>query len=239
MKKLLFLAIVAVFGLQVACAQAITKPSFNQFMTETVYPATVLLYEQSGLGNLDFACTATAVFHYQGSYLFLTASHCVSPNMYITSDDNGEKTFIPAHKSEICGNVTQGVDACFLVVKTDKVFPVVPLGTNPTSMGENFSMISVPNGLGKNLLKGDISSLSLDRPMGVLSSVGVVDWHGFLLLQLPGGMPGSSGSALICENQRAICGVLSGTHYPATPPQEPLFMATPIERFKSLIRTTK
>jgi hypothetical protein len=177
-------------------------------------------------------CTATAIFQDANSYQFVTASHCgctennqrntVSPEktfFFISPDVAGNKIYLKAEPLG-CGYRTRGDD--YFLLKTDKTvaFPIVPLGKDPKMLDEVFNVGS-PLGLGKQVFTGTVSSTYLDRPV----HVGDINWEGAILLQLFGINGGSSGSSLICAEQRAICGFVVGDIEGTT------MVAVPVSKF--------
>lgn len=211
------------------------RMSDSEFVDKVLYPATVLLYSQDDTGNMNMVCTATAVKKTGDVYLFATASHCVAEDdtdshravaekkfFYVSSDDVDQKTFLQA-KIVSCGYQSRGDDFCLLSVKTDQSFPIVPVGVDAVSRGgEEVVNIAGPQGLGKQVFYGRITSPKLDRPVVVSD----INWTGAVLLSLPGTNGGSSGSSIVCLSQHAICGFLVGTIDKTT------MVAVPISRFK-------
>jgi hypothetical protein len=211
------------------------KMSDNDFVDKVLWPATVLLYAQDAQGNMNMACTATAVKKIADGYIFATASHCVSDDdtdshravaqkkfFYVSSDDVDQKTFLQA-KILACGYQSRGDDFALLSIKTDEKFPIVPIGVDAVSRGgEEIVNVAGPQGLGKQVFYGRITSPKVDRPVVVSD----INWTGAVLLSLPGTNGGSSGSSIICMSQHAICGFLVGTIDKTT------MVAVPISRFK-------
>jgi len=214
---------------------AVRTLSDGDFVDQILYPATVLLYSQDTQGNMNMVCTATAVKKISGGYIFATASHCVADDdtdshravvekkfFYVSSDDVNQKTFLQA-KVVSCGYQSRGDDFALLSVKTDEKFPIVPVGVDAVSRGgEEIVNIAGPQGLGKQVFYGRITSPKLDRPVVVSD----INWTGAVLLSLPGTNGGSSGSSIICLSQHAICGFLVGTMDKTT------MVAVPVSRFK-------
>jgi hypothetical protein len=211
-------------------AQSVTD---DQFIEATLYPATVLLFSQNSDGGMRMRCTATAYAHQGDTYHFATAAHCIVDDegkilpdaFFVSEDEPGHKDYLPA-EVHICGDRDKGNDFCDLTVKTkDSVFPIVGLGKDPTSIaGEPVINIASPLGLGKQTFIGRVSKPKVDR---VLVSDDI-NWTGAILLQLPGTAGGSSGSAIICERQHAICGFLVGI-------QGAEMFAIPVSRFSAFL----
>jgi len=209
----------------------------EQFVEDVYYPAVVLLFSQDDAGDMHMRCTATAVEKDGDVYSFVTASHCASTDdsfshkaiadntaFYISPDESHQKDFIRA-QVEACGSQSRGDDFCLLKVRTDHIFPIVSLGRDSTAIGgEEVVNIASPMGLGKQVFYGRVTSPRLDRPVVVEDSD--INWTNTMLLELPGTNGGSSGSAVVCLEQRAICGFLVGTIAKTTE------VAMPVSRFE-------
>ncbi len=180
---------------------------------KNAYEATFLLYRQDAGGNMSASCTATAIIAGQGGYALLTAAHCMSDDYiyFVTRDEVNPKVFYQVD-AEMCGKKGSGLDFCFLHVTTTDKFVVVPLGVNPGGIGgQAVASIESPLGLGKQVFRGSVASPHVKRPILLKDKNGIEgDWYNYILLQLPGVNPASSGSALLCMGQRAICGVVVG-----------------------------
>jgi hypothetical protein len=204
-----------------AHAQVISEAAVTEevFIADTAFPATTLLYSENENGTLEMRCTATAFEKTGTGYRFVTAAHCAADDdedkevarpkhtyFFITADTVGVKAFIPA-KVVGAGYRHDGVDCSVLEVTTTAKFPLVPIGHDVNeSTGAAVVNIASPLGLGRQVLRGSVSSPHLDRPV----EVDDINWTGAMLLQLPGTAGGSSGSAVICLDQRAICGFVVG-----------------------------
>ena len=202
------------------------------YINQTLYPATALLYSQDAEGGMEMRCTATAISGDEKGYDFVTAAHCgcvennsrntVSPDktfFFISPDIPGNKIYLKAEPVG-CGYRTRGDDYFLLHTDSTVKFPVVPLGTDPKILDEVYNVGS-PLGLGKQVLTGAVSSSYLDRPVRVDD----IDWEGAILLQLFGINGGSSGSSLVCADQKAICGFVVGSIAETT------MVAVPVSRF--------
>ncbi len=231
MKKVIILCSTILLSLSMAWASGLSSQD-KAYISSNLYPATALLYSQNEEGSMVMRCTATAISEDENSYQFVTASHCgcvennerntVSPEkiyFFISPDVNGNKIYLKADTVG-CGYRTRGDD--YFLLKTDKSvkFPMIPLGTDPKIMDEVFNVGS-PLGLGKQVLSGMVSSTYLDRPVHVDD----IDWEGAILLQLFGINGGSSGSSLVCVDQKAICGFVVGSIAETT------MVAVPVSRF--------
>src|ERR1700739_3314937 len=99
-----------------------TKPTTLEYINKTLFPATVLLFQQQEDGTMRFSCTATA-FDYNekyGTYMFATAAHCIDVDEkhqpYVSLDETGtDKVFARAEKT-ICGDQEEGNDVCIIFV---------------------------------------------------------------------------------------------------------------------------
>jgi hypothetical protein len=214
------------------------------FIKNTLYPAVTLLYTQDDMGTMDMRCTATAFEAVSNGYLFSTAAHCAVENsaesdefgkiknasFFITLDEAAStKTFLKANVIA-CGKQIKGNDFCIIYVKTANLFPVVPIGKDAAKLvGESVVNVSSPLGLGKQTFYGRITLPILDRSV----VVDQMNWTHTVLMQLPGTNSGSSGSAIVCLEQHAICGFLVGTIAGST------VVAVPVSRFSNFLTTVK
>jgi hypothetical protein len=215
MRKTLATLILAVMLL--FCSNGFAADTRTDFVRK-VYNSVALLYGQTEDGGMRMRCTATAyrVLDKKAGYRFASASHCVdgdndtkqkSGRYFITSDTEGSKTFIPARLVE-AGDRNVGDDFSIFEVKTDLVIEVTPLGdSDKIVIGENVVNVASPLGLGKQFFQGYVSSTHLDRPP---LDAGEVQWTNVMLVFIGGG-PGSSGSAIVSEDQKAIVGFLVGS----------------------------
>lgn len=214
MKKIIVALVLSVLLFVGSVQAAETRPQFVQ----RVYNSVALLYKQTEDGGMKMACTATAYrkLEKDAGYRFVSASHCVEGDTdveqkagkyFITFDMIGEKTFIPA-KLVMAGDRKVGDDFSIFEVKTAQSIEVVGLGDNTKlAVGDAVVNVASPLGLGKMYFQGYMSNLLIDRPP---MDAGEVQWSGVMLVVIGGG-PGSSGSAIISEDQRAIIGFLVGT----------------------------
>jgi S1-C subfamily serine protease len=105
------------------------------------------------------------------------------------------------------GDKDRGDDFSIWEAETKEVFVVIPLGDNEKlSLGSEVIDIASPMGLGKQYFIGYISSPHVDRPP---LDAGAVKWHDVMLVMIGSG-PGSSGSAIVSTDQKAIVGFLVG-----------------------------
>ena len=188
------------------------------YIEHTFYPATALLYSQTDDGQMRFRCTATAIEKTAKGYTFATASHCGCKEdtdkeiskaektfFFITGDDAGNKDFMAA-KPAGCGYRHEGDDFMLFSVETEKTFPVVVLGADP-KMLDSLVNVASPLGLGKQVFFGSVSSPILNRPV----QVDDINWTGVVLLQMFGVDGGSSGSAVVCVDTKAVCAFVVGS----------------------------
>jgi len=215
MKKslLALILVIALISLPVKAAE-----NRIQFV-QKVYNSVALLYSQTEDGGMKMRCTATAykVLDKNTGYRFASASHCVegdsdveqkAQHYFITFDTAGSKTFIPATLVE-AGDRNVGDDFSIFEVKTDAKVEVTPLGdSDKVVTGENVINVASPMGLGKQFFQGYVSDTRLDRPP---LDAGDVKWTDVMLVFIGGG-PGSSGSAIVSEEQKAIVGFLVGSN---------------------------
>lgn len=206
-------------------------------LSERVLKATAILYSQNGRGAINMACTATAFEATKTGYLFATAAHCIGDdekgrgastanNLFVTFDEENEKVLYRAEATEV-GVQGAGDDFLVLSVNTKAKWPTVPLGDEAKiNLADERSARIInaasPRGLGIQLFRGMVSKLHIDRPI-----VGDgIRWDGHMFVDVVSG-PGSSGSAIVSEAQRAIVGfllgVVGGEHV----------VVAPVSRFKA------
>src|SRR5260370_2323516 len=215
MKVLLtaFLPLVASF--------AQTPPTDDQYIEQVLYKATGLLYNQADDGAMHMRCTVTAIEKTQKGYIFVTAAHCVGSDdaekekvkpdktyFLISEDrDGGSRDFMKA-KLIGAGSQHESDDFALLEVETEQQFPLVAVGNDVSDhSGQPIVNVASPLGLGKQTFKGIVSSPKVSRPV----VDGDINWTEAMAIQLFWANGGSSGSAIICLQQRAICGFLVGT----------------------------
>lgn len=219
-----------------------TRVTNATFISSFFSPATMLLYHQNTTGSMRFACTATIFENPSpGVYRLLSAAHCagndddtsdkveVEPvEFYVTSDLTPTKTFYQA-KLIAVGRQTRGDDFSVFEIHTSDHLMSVPLGGDPTLMDTVLNVAS-PVGLGKQVFFGTVSSIKMERPA---IDPGQLNWSGTVLVQLWGVNGGSSGSAIVCESQMAICGVIVGGIAGTNT------VVMPISRFKTFYAASK
>lgn len=220
-----------------AMALLAQSPADIDYVNQTFYPATALLYSQDSQGGMSMRCTATAISKEGDEYTFVTAAHCgaedsedsktVSPEktfFYITPDQKDDKTFLKADPVG-AGYRHRGDDFMLFKVKTDHAFPVVELGHDPKAL-ESVVNIASPLGLGKQVFLGIVSNSVLDRSI----ADGDINWTNAIALQLFGTDGGSSGSAVVCLDQRAVCAFVVGSIDKTT------IIAMPVSRLITMMK---
>lgn len=189
-------------------------------------------------------CTMTAFEKTVKGYLFVSAAHCVGDDnvtkersatskntFYMTFDEPSAitKKFHPA-KVVWVGYQSRGEDLAVFEVETKEDWQTISLGDEKTLQdGAPFVNIASPLGLGLQTFHGIISKLFLDRPV----TQGTINWRGTMVLQQAGVNGGSSGSAIISTEQKAIVGFLVGTIDGGT------IIAMPVSRFKAVDKAVK
>lgn len=214
MKRIFAIAISAILLVNAPLARADTRTEFVRH----VYNSVVLLYAQGADGGMQMRCTATAYRRLdKGSgYRLASASHCVSGDTeteqknakyFITADSNGPKTFMPA-SLVMAGDKSRGDDFSIFEIRADVQLDVTPLGdSDKVLVGEAVISVASPLGLGKQFFSGNVSCVLVDRPP---LDAGDVQWRNIMLVDISAG-PGSSGSAIVSEDQQAIIGFLVGS----------------------------
>ena len=217
MKKLIFVILLSLVLSFSTLAQKTSVAQAHKEFVQEVYNSVVLLYGQDESGGMKMTCTATAYEQLvdKSGYRFVSAAHCVSgktdkeqkaQKYYITTDNAGEKVFLGAVLIE-AGDKSIGDDFSIFEVKTTRVFSTIPLGNSESlTVGDKIINVASPYGLGKQYFEGYISNIKLDRPP---LDAGQVHWTDVMLIEV-GSAGGSSGSAIISEDQRAIVGFLVG-----------------------------
>lgn len=209
-----FLLLLAMLSLPASLrAQRVTPE--EQKLASSVSDSVVLLYTQDETGGLHMTCTGTAYRKTLTGYRFVSAAHCVTGDtddeqkqirFFVTSDKKDLKSFIEVTLVE-AGDKQVGDDFSIFEAKTDLVFPITPLGDSTAiKPGDSVLDVSSPLGLGKQLFVGYVSLSHVDRPK---LDAGDVQWTDVMLVNIGSG-PGSSGSAIVSEDQKAIVGFLVG-----------------------------
>lgn len=221
----------------------------DKALVDKVKSAVAILYSQDGSGSMRMHCTVTAferivvedpktkISSIVG-YRYVTAAHCIGGDdrskeraadtkqtpFFITYDESPVKKFYVA-KPILVGYQSRGEDLAEFEVRTDESWPIIPLGDEKKSNdGDDILNVSAPLGLGKQVLLGNIASVYLDRPI----VQGDINWKGSMTLALTGVNGGSSGSAIVSDDQKAIVAILVGTIGETT------ITAIPISKFKAV-----
>jgi S1-C subfamily serine protease len=241
--------IALLFGSVFAFSQIVPAGQFvpvllteHEYIEQILYSATGILYKQGEDGTMNMLCTVTAIEKTEKGYRFVTAAHCVADDdeehkkvdvrktfFFITLDTAGSKEFLKA-KVIVAGYQHRGDDFSLLDTETDTKIPIVALGDDVVSHDSHPVInIAAPQGLGKQVFRGAVSSPKLDR--SVVSND--INWTDAMLLQMPGTNGGSSGSTVISLEQRAVCGFLVGSIGGTS------IVAIPVSKFKKFYKAFK
>ena len=198
------------------------QPAAAKSFTQKVRDATAILYSQTPAGGMRMHCTATVFEAYERDgkkgYLLATAAHCVAVDDLITSkvrnsgasffisfDKGPNQVFHPLH-IEGAGFQSRGDDFAVLHAYTDEEWEVLELGdASILEPMDEVLNVSAPAGLGLQVMKGQITLVSLNRPVKTRG----LDWEFAMLVNLGSG-PGSSGSAVVSIDQEKIVGFVVG-----------------------------
>jgi hypothetical protein len=211
MLKRLLTALLLLAG--IAFGQTKTPAKTNS--VADLYGATVVLYQQDEDTSAFMPiCTAWAMAEVKGGYMFSTAAHCLDKEgSYYVSFEENPVVMYPIDDA-LRGHPEEGFDYALLWVTMGKKIPTLSLGVDPKDvLGEPVIAVSAPLGMGKQTFQGNISNPKVDRAMYMRDEKTHeirASWTGAILLQMPGINPASSGSALYCVNQKAICGIIVG-----------------------------
>ena len=200
----------------------LAQPAAAKSFVEKAKDATAILYSQSASGGMRMHCTATVFEAHERDgkkgYLLVTAAHCVAVDNLITSkvkvsgasffisfDNEPKQVFHPVHV-EGAGFQSRGDDFAVLHAFTDEEWEVLELGdvSSLKPMDEVLN-VSAPAGLGLQVLKGQITLVSINRPVKTRG----LNWQSAMLVNLSSG-PGSSGSAVVSIDQEKIVGFVVG-----------------------------
>jgi hypothetical protein len=175
-------------------------------------------------------CAAQSFQKIPRGYLLLTAAHCVVEERsagFIKFDEivvdnrlfvdygnpDASRKFIPV-TIKLVGDLRNGYDIAILEMDTTAVLPVIPLGDESTlDMGDKLVSVSGPEGAYvKFWFEGYLSAKkSQIDPALVRDRLG---WKNLEFIEM-GGTFGSSGSAIISVDQRAIVGVYDAMFRPS------------------------
>jgi hypothetical protein len=163
-----------------------------------VYKATFALYEHRG-NQERFICTTEAYEKITGGYRLIGAGHCIDPKadfFAVAENIGGSETKVTVIKSELDKNA----DLAVFEMKTDKVYPVIPMGTiDGERIGDVVVNVNFAVGIAKQLSEGKISSV-------VIPSDGDEGTDVFLAQIFGAG--GSSGSAVVSADTHKIIGIV-------------------------------
>lgn len=199
-------------ALLASAAFADIQPARSAF-DRKVATATFLLYGNGQLDDTKYPlCTATAFEQTKGGYHLLTASHCVMPpdvpngTMFAVTEDITDSPVFQSVTVLQKGS-PDGYDFAILDLKTDKKYPVVPLGDESTAhIGEPIVVVGFSGIVAKQTTYGTISS-------GIMTTTGdegeCSACKGRFTIQMNGG-PGLSGAAAISEKSHTIVGIVRG-----------------------------
>ena len=194
----------------------LAQPAAAKSFVEKAKDATAILYSQSTSGGMRMHCTATVFEAHERDgkkgYLLVTAAHCVAVDNLITSkvkvsgasffisfDNEPKQVFHPVYV-KAAGFQSRGDDFAVLHAFTDEEWEVLELGdvSSLKPMDEVLN-VSAPAGLGLQVLKGQITLVSINRPVKTRG----LNWQSAMLVNLSSG-PGSSGSAVVSIDQEKI-----------------------------------
>lgn len=198
MKKLATLALVLILSLPLAAGGSVIQSpkGFNG----DVFKATMLL-EGIYKDHVQDFCTVTAYEIIPGGYHLIGAGHCVGKSTgytYAVADDVDED-FTPV--TVVKSVFDKKFDFAVFELKTDKVYPVIPLGTlGGVSIGDDVIDVNFALSAAKQLSVGKVSSANLTSE-GILVP-------GYFIAQIFGS-EGSSGSALISLTTHKIVGIVT------------------------------
>lgn len=209
------------------------SPVVQKTSVEALWDGAYLLYAKDAQGSIKMVCGATAISHKEGTndYLFLTAAHCAKAldgvDAYVgTGNEKGDPKYYALHFTAV-GDESTGNDFAVGVSTISDPVQVVEIGHDATSPGQLLFNVSGPERAPKQLFIGYVSNPKMDRKV-TFDEEGKSDWTGNMLFVMPGEGPGSSGSALMCDGQNAICAIVVGRIPGAT-------VACPIDRFRAWI----
>lgn len=239
--KAVILAVLALLSVFPTKAQTPTVVPSRAEYIKSVYDSVFILYAQTETGGMKMLCTGTVYRKYAATkdvpqhYRLASASHCVdgesddqqknSEHYFFSPDSKGAKTFYPA-KVIGSGNKSAGDDFSIFEIATDAELSVIPLGDEGTlAIGDKVINVASPLGLGKQFFEGFLSAPLIDRPP---LDAGEVTWRDVILFRIGIG-GGSSGSAIVSDQQRAIVAFMVG-HFTSA---EIGSICLPVSKFKA------
>jgi S1-C subfamily serine protease len=226
-----------------AAARAQQERESEAEFAKRAYAATALLYSENEMGGMAMRCTVTLFARTAKGYRAVTAAHCVAnddaehervkvdpTNFYLTFDETGEKKFISA-KVVGAGYRTRGDDFAVLEITSDLHLPTINLGDDTEETpGAPILNVASPMGLGRQIFRGYISMLRMERP--IQDADAQLNWKGAMLLQSEVG-GGSSGSSVLSLGQKAIVAFIIGGISGFTGSTN--IVALPVSRFKTFL----
>ena len=200
----------------------LAQPAAAKSLVQKARDATAILYSQTADGGMRMHCTATVFEAYERDnrkgYLLASAAHCVAvddltnskvkisgASFFISFDKVSKKVFYPVHV-EAAGFQSRGDDFAVLHAYTEEEWDILELGdVSELEPMDDVLNIAAPMGLGLQVLKGQISLVSMNRPVKTRG----MNWQYAMLISLVAG-PGSSGSTVISVKQKKIIGFVVG-----------------------------
>jgi hypothetical protein len=197
-KKLATFVLALILSFPLAAKGSVIQPPKG--FSGDVFKATMLL-EGIYKDHVQDFCTVTAYETIPGGYHLLGAGHCVSKSSgftYAVADDVTEE-FTPV--TVVKSAFDKKFDFAVFELKTNKVYPVIPLGTlDGVSIGDDVIDVNFALSAAKQLSVGKVSSANLTSE-GILVP-------GYFMTQIFGS-EGSSGSALISLTTHKIVGIVT------------------------------
>jgi hypothetical protein len=223
MKRFLIAALIFILaGLSVG-ADSIRAP---KGFAGQAWKSTFALYGTSAT-KTQFLCTAEAYAKIPGGYRLLSAGHCVQTEpadlvFSVAEQIGGTRQPVVMVKASL----EDKFDFAIFDLKTDKVYPVIPLGDDLNlQVGDKVFNTNFTWGLGEQSGSGRISSQTLIAS----DHCGQMCIGGFLV-QLTGAGAGASGSAVVSARTHKIIGIVTGEW------DEPLgFAVRPISYFAAFL----
>lgn len=191
------------------------KRTFQTKLEKQAYNATGVLFAiNPRTGNNTRLCTVWNVAKIADGYEVATASHCATVDLqypqgdlkFSVSYDDPQEGVVPTDtvpaRLIAFGDQVNGEDVSLFDVQTTEKRPVLKLGdSGKIKVGESIINASVPfEGIDKGIYKGTIAGNSVvnEDP----------EVNGVIHAVIQGAGPGSSGSAVLSEKQKAVVGVL-------------------------------
>ena len=238
MKRLLFTFI--------CCLSLLAQPASAKSLVQQARDATAILYSQASDGGMRMHCTATVFEAYERDnrkgYLLASASHCVAvddlqrskvrvsgASFFISFDGVTEKVFYPVHV-EAAGFQSRGDDFAVLHAYTEEDWDILELGdVSKLEPMDDVLNVAAPMGLGLQVMSGQISLVSMNRPVKARG----MNWQYAMLINLGAG-PGSSGSTVVSVKQKKIIGFVVGDIV-----GNPTTVVLPVSRFALFVQSAR